>query len=196
MYKVNNNLTPSYINDLIPPNVDELSDYSLRNSQNISTPLIRTTQFQKSCIPSAINEWNSTDIAKRQCPTFSRFKNSVKPVTIRNKVPSYFLIGNRYLSVLHARIRNNCSNLNYDLYQNHLRHDPMCDCNEDTETASHFLFECSIFREQRIKLFRQTREFHPLNLKKLLYGDETLNTEQNSLIFNAVFHFIKESKRF
>jgi len=196
MYKVNNNLTPSYINDLIPPNVDEMSDYNLRNSQNISTPLTRTTQFQKSCIPSAIKLWNSTDITKRQCPTFSTFKNSVKPLSTINKVPPHFIFGNRYLSVLHARIRRNCSNLNQDLYQNHLRQDPMCACNENTENSSHFLFECRYFREQRIKLFREIREFHPLNLKKLLYGDETLSTEQNSLIFNAVLQYIKESKRF
>ena len=44
----------------------------------------------------------------------------------------------RLLSVLHARIRNNCSDLNNDLVQNHLRNDPYCSCGNDIENAHHY----------------------------------------------------------
>ena len=38
MYNVNAGLVPSYISDLIPPLVNEISDYPLRNNRNISLP--------------------------------------------------------------------------------------------------------------------------------------------------------------
>ena len=61
MYNVNGGMVPSYIQDLIPPLVNEISDYPLRNNRNISVPLNRTSISQKSCIPSAIRLWNSLD---------------------------------------------------------------------------------------------------------------------------------------
>ena len=54
MYNVNAGLVPSYISDLIPPLVNEISDYPLRNNRNISLPYNRTNISQKSCIPSSI----------------------------------------------------------------------------------------------------------------------------------------------
>ena len=55
MYKAVNGMVPSYISDLIPPTVANVSRYELRNSENISRIPIRTSTFSKSCIPSAIN---------------------------------------------------------------------------------------------------------------------------------------------
>ena len=59
MYKAVNGMVPSYISDLIPPTVANVSRYELRNSGNISRIRTRTSTFSKSCIPSAINEWNN-----------------------------------------------------------------------------------------------------------------------------------------
>ena len=199
MYKVNNNMTPSYINDLVPPPVGDLSEYNLRDSQNISSITARTTLFQKSCLPSSINLWNSVDITARQNPTLTGFKSAINGLYSPSnncKVPSHYLHGNRFLSVLHARIRNKCSNLNEDLYQNFLSLTPYCACNDDIESASHYFLDCRLYTESRIELFRQTRDFHPLNINKMLFGDETLTANQNIQLFNAVQQFIKTSKRF
>ena len=54
MYNVNTGMVPVCIQDLIPPIVSEISDYSLRNNSNISVPLNRTCILQKSFISSAI----------------------------------------------------------------------------------------------------------------------------------------------
>ena len=59
MYKVNTGIVASYIQDLIPPLVSEISDYPLRKNRNISVPLNRTSISQKSCFPSSIKLWNS-----------------------------------------------------------------------------------------------------------------------------------------
>ena len=50
--------------------------------------------------------------------SFSSFKYEIKRhnSTIYG-VPQHYLYGDRYLSVMHARIRNECSNLNSDLHQ-------------------------------------------------------------------------------
>ena len=54
MYNVNAGLVTIYISDLIPPFVNEISDYPLRNNRNISLPYNRTNISKKSCIPSSI----------------------------------------------------------------------------------------------------------------------------------------------
>ena len=56
------------------------------------------------------------------------------------KVP-YYLQGDKFLSVMHARIRNNCSNLFNDLYK--LVYKP-CTCNDRNENVSHFFFNVLI----------------------------------------------------
>ena len=62
----------------------------------------------------------------------------LKNFYITNTVPSFYLVGDIYFTVLHARLRNNCSNLNNDLYVNHLRADPLCNCLNENEDANHF----------------------------------------------------------
>ena len=112
------------------------------------------------------------------------------------EIPNIYSIGNRNILVLHARLRNNCSNLNEDLYQNHLRLDPMCQCGNEIENAEHYFFKCSRYIDIRTSLFRATRAFHPLSVHKLLFGIANLSYNQNCLPFQAVHVYIKDSKRF
>ena len=126
MYKVNNGLVPSYITDLFPTLVSEISGYPLRNNKQLLYTIYSNISL-KSCIPSAIRTWNTPDEGLKNQPTISSFKNNLQISTFpKLQVPNYFASGNRYLSVLYARIRNNCSNLNNDLFINHLRDNPLC----------------------------------------------------------------------
>ena len=59
MYNVNTGMGPTYIQDLIPPLVSEVSDYPLINTRNITVPYNRTSISQKSRSPSSIRLWNS-----------------------------------------------------------------------------------------------------------------------------------------
>ena len=124
MYKSVNDLVPTYISDLIPPSVGEISTYTLRNQNDITVPFCRTEISRKSCIPSSISAWNSLDIELRNAPSMASFKYQLKKYQNNSKVPTYYRAGNRYISVLHARVRNNCSNLFSDLYINHLSLSP------------------------------------------------------------------------
>ena len=116
---------PEYISDLIPPFVRDVTNSPLSNNNSLTIPFTRTEISPKSCIPSSVNLWNSLDENTRNSSSLSCFKNNLRIVrTDGNQVPQYLLCGERYWSVLHTRIRNNCSNLNNDLYNNHLSLDP------------------------------------------------------------------------
>ena len=74
------------------------------------------------------------------------------------------------MSIYHARLRNKCSDLNNDLYVNHIKEVPTYECGVDVENAEHHFSKCVRFAEQRLALLRATRQFHPLNTSKLLHG--------------------------
>ena len=97
---------------------------------------------------------------------------------------------------MHARIRNKCSNLPYDLFINHLSQNPLCSCNRENENAEHFFFRCPKYLNERVILFRETRIHHPLNINKLLNDDTNEPIKTNNLIFKAAHSFIKNTKRF
>ena len=197
MYKCSNNLVPDYISDIIPPLVGEVTNYSLRNCQNLANVYTRTEVSHKSCIPSSVSSWNSLNNDIKEADTYLSFRNAVKrDILCDTHVPSYYIKGQRRLSVLHARIRNNCSDLKCDLYQNHLINDPSCSCGNDNENALHYFFECKNHSYARVIMFRSTRTYHPLSVNTLLFGKSTLSDADNFLLFQAVQQFIKDSRRF
>ena len=112
------------------------------------------------------------------------------------KVPSYYTNGNRILAIWHSRLRNQCSSLNFDLYNNHVANDPSCECDEEIEDAVNFFFECQRYDIQRTVLFNATRNFHPLSINIFLFGNPDLSDQDNQIIFDAVHSFIKSSRRF
>ena len=110
--------------------------------------------------------------------------------------PKFYIQGNRWLSIHHARLRNQCSNLNKDLFDNHLKLSSACDCGSDVEDAEHYFFKCSIFTGERIALIRSATQFHPLNINIILCGSERLSDDQKVDLFKAVHEFTKDTKRF
>ena len=142
MYKVSNNLVPHYIEELIPPLVGNRSQYQLTDNQNYENIHTRTNILQKSRIPSSISLWKNLEQEIRSSSTYSAFKSELSDKNRQVIILNIYCIGNRYISVLHERLRNNCSDLNEDLYINHLRLDPMCDCNTRVENAEHYFFKC------------------------------------------------------
>jgi hypothetical protein len=144
-----------------------------------------------------VSLWNSLDANIRAIDSLSQFKITLKKMLYnQNENPSYFQTGSRYLSIMHARLRNKCSNLNFDLYTNHLKINGICECGVGNEDSEHFFFLCQFYNESRIKLFRSLHVFHPLNTNILLNGSPDLSYDENVTIFKAVQSFIKETSRF
>ena len=153
--------------------------------------------FENSCVPSAIQQWNSLPCHLRQCPSLATFKREL----LRSKFPSrtvplHFLHGDRLLSSLHVRMRNNCCNLKFDLFVNHLSETNLCEYYNVPENVNHYFFHCTRFTNERLQMFHSTRNLHPLNCQLLLFGSEAWNPGQNIEIVKAVHKFIKRTKRF
>ena len=76
MYNVKTDMSPSYMQDLIPSLGSEASDFPLRINRNITVTYNRTIISQKFCIPSSIRLWNSlADYMKvsSSLPTFKAY---------------------------------------------------------------------------------------------------------------------------
>ena len=196
VYKAKNGHLPEYLHNLFPNTVAEISNYPLRNGEDYITLPRRTQIFANSFIPSSTALWNTLDSDIRNAQSIQVFKSKLKNIYKPPDVPKYYLTGKRILSVYHARLRNKCSNLNDDLYRNHIRDTPTCDCGYETENAEHYIFNCKLYINQRIQLFRNTRPYHPLSTNKLLYGNELYSDEENAYIFAEVQNFIKNTNRF
>ena len=144
-----------------------------------------------------IRMWTTLDEGLKNQPTISSFKNNLQITTFHKlQVPNYFTSGNRYLSVIHARIRNNCSNLSNDLFINHLRDNPLCNWCNEIEDSKHYFFHCNNYRNERHLFFEAARDFQPLTTQLLLYGNEIVDNTLNSTLFRAVHDYIKTTKRF
>ena len=120
--------------------------------------------------------------------TTSRFNNSC--------VPSCFTIGNIHISILHARLRNNCSSLNNDLFRYHIRDNPLCDLCGMVEYTIHYFFHCRKFTIKRPGFNDTIRVFQPLSIDMILCGNYNLNMENNIVLFRAVYRYIHATKRF
>lgn len=197
MFTMYNGIAPEYLCNLLPPLVNQRTMYNLRSGENISVLSKRTEIFSRSFIPSGIEGWNSLPPSIRFVNTVEIFKSRLKEYLFSTpKIPRYFIQGTRVESIYHCRIRNRCSNLNKDLYDNHLRDSPICDCGTDIEDAEHYFFRCDLYTNQRIRFFQLSRRFHPLGVQFMLYGSDQISEEDNINFFSYVHEYIKETKRF
>ena len=73
--------------------------------------------------------------------------------------------------------------------------DKFCTCGE-IEDVQHFLFSCARFTAQRQIMLEKVQRHCVPTLNVLLYGERSLNSNTNCIIFKAVQKFITHSKRF
>ncbi len=195
MYKIINHQCPSYISDLIPPQVSQNTNYNLRNKNNSTIPYARTTTFKRSFIIESLNNWNSLSSDERNSSSISAFKSAI--CDIQSKTPSYFNCGNRRSNIIHTRLRHNCSSLNSDLFRVNLSESLSCTCTSSCENSFHYFLECNLYNQFRRTLFSDIIKFggQP-SLDTILLGDPNLSTKANTNIFLSVHKYIVNSKRF
>ena len=114
MYKIVNGDAPSYLIDLLPNRVNNITAYNLRNSNDFEIPFSRLCSYENSYFPSTLKLWNELDPQVRTLPTISRFKSNIK--TIPDKKPDYTNVGERKYNINLTRIRHRSSSLKADLY--------------------------------------------------------------------------------
>ena len=110
------------------------------------------------------------------------------------EVLPYFLHGHRFPPVIHARLRNKCSDLNDDLFHKHVSDHNICTNYLVPETTKHYFFHCNKYALERDRLFQSMQQLHPLNCHLLLFSNHT--KAKNITIVNSVHKYILDSKRF
>ena len=136
-----NNLSPEYFSSLIPPTVNNISRYNLRNAHNIQTMDSRTTQYFNLFVPSSIREWNNLSLDVRHSDSIIIFKRKLNSDI--KYIPRYFYAGKRRAQVLHTRLRTKCSSNYDDLFQKRINDSPLCRCG-NVENTYHYFFALSI----------------------------------------------------
>ena len=128
-------------------------NYDLRNSHNIHVPFNRLSVYQNSFLYFR---------TIRNLSTFSSFKLKLQEIFFtKRKNTQYHYIGDRFLRVLHSRMRNKCSALNADLYHANLIVNYNCLYGYLNENAEHYLLHCNSFTVTRIIMLF---EINKLNL--------------------------------
>ena len=161
-----------------------------------TSPVIDDTETaRRSFIPSSVTHLNSLRANIREADTYLSFRRILLSF-MHCESHLYFLKGQRKVFVLYARIRNSCSDLKFDLFQNHLTDDKKCTCGHDNENALHYFFGCNNCTHQRIIMFHQTKNLHPFSLNAVLFGKTSLSEEDNFVLNKAIQQYIKDSRRF
>ena len=102
------------------------------------------------------------------------------------------------------------STLNHHLFKIGVSSSPACACGHQNESNIHYLFYCPIFTQQRHTLFGDLSNFignycdvnMMLNsapntlLRYILYGSLDWPADVNIRVFQAVFKYLINSKRF
>jgi hypothetical protein len=149
MYNMCHGHAPSYLCDLLPPLVRDVTNYPVRNRNDYTVPRCRLSLYQSSFIPSVINLWNSLDNDTRNTRTSDSFKINLKSKVVLAKIPAHFLVGDKRHNILYARLRRSCSTLKYDLFRSNIITDSRCAYGFTREDTSYFLLNCRLYIEQK-----------------------------------------------
>ena len=169
-YKIHNKLCPPYLFNCLTPVTSDVNSYNLRNNQNYVPPRCRLRTSASSFIPSTVSLWNNLDISIRISPTLSSFKNRVK--TDIYKTP-------KKLSILHTRLRHQCSSLNADLSKIHIINNLKCNCGASFEDAIHYFLECPLYLNERRTLLSNCDDIN-INIETLLFRNDKNSYDVNS----------------
>ena len=184
-------MAPLYLSSLLPPHVEDVTSFRLRNAGNYVGIHANTRTYADSFLPSTIQAWNKIPDSIRSVDTLITSKHLLTQDT--PKVPKYYLCGDRFYQVLHTRLRTECSSLNQHLHKRNLVGNPYFICGEGN---THYLLTCPRFTHMRNKMVTSISQITNLTITTdvLLFGTDEVSDEVNTTIFEAVQKFIKKIK--
>ena len=197
-FKILNYETPVYINNIVDRYNDHDTGYSLRNN-NLRYPVPKTTSFQKSYFPATIDLWNNLDPRLANCTSLYAFKRELKK-QLPNP-PNYYFQGSRKENITMCQLRNSKSQLNQDLYNDHLKESPNCHLCDVPETIDHFILECPNHVTERTNLINslimKPNIYSKITIcaNNLLFENPELSCEENCQLIELVMLFINQTNR-
>jgi hypothetical protein len=200
MYKINHGLAPTYLQDLIPNQVQARTRYQLRNSTDLEVPLARLSTYSNSFFPAATRQWNSLTTETRTSRSAHCFKSNYLKQHPRPPQNQLYYRGKRHPQIMMARLRIGCSSLNYDLCNKlHVTDSPNCACDLSLpETAEHFFMACPRYTAPRaiLRLGISSIDLDSFTTQVILYGNPTLDPKSNQSILQHVHQYITTTNRF
>ena len=133
LYNIINNNTPEYLRSHLPPTVNTISGYSLRNRNNLSVSRCNSISLQKSFFYSTMYKWNNLNDNVRHATSAKTFK---KLVSNNNKVNKWYYFGDRFYNIILAKMRMKCSSLSAHLHRMHVIDDAILSANVATKVKT------------------------------------------------------------
>ena len=198
VYKMLNRDAPDYLCKVIEPFIPRHAKGTRSHSfMNLLVPKCNTSMYKHFFIISSINPWNDLQPSLKCSPSRLSFKRSVEKLTV---ISSHLFnhCTDRQTQVAFAQIRMGFSNLKDDLFKRNCIANNICDCGEGKEDAKHYFLKCSkyvIFRNTMLNEIRKKFNL-TVTLSVLMYGKSTLSDDENMFIFQYVYSYIKQTKRF
>jgi hypothetical protein len=114
-----------------------------------------------------------------------------------DKPPLQFSTGTSIADIVHAWLRQTCSNLKCDLFRCNVIAFCNYDCGNYIESVDHFFLTCNIYTEHRIQLIRGMRNLgFEIDIENILFGNASFEHDKKSKLFLLVQKYILNSKRF
>ena len=201
IHKIETNCTPSYLKEKLPPHL--MNQDGVQNS--FHGYRCRTDRFMKSFFPDAIASWNTFIAHFENMPSLNTLKTHLLTF-FRPKKRSIFNIhdptGIRFL----FQLRVGLSPLRSHKRRHHFDDTPseLCLCKTGAEDTKHFLFKCPFYATKRASLatkvipilIRNNLNHLSDDEKLYLYGNDSINDNDNKTILLATMKFIKDTNRF
>ena len=92
---------------------------------------------------------NNLDLHIRNSLNISCFKSRIKENTIKS--PEYYGEGSKRLSILHDRLRHQCSSLNSNLFRINITNESKWLCGSPFEDSIHYIMECPLYQIENFK---------------------------------------------
>ena len=186
--------TPEYMRQIIEPHLQH-PEHRLRNRRSLEMIHTRTEFYYNTFLPKTIRDYNQLEPDDRNPNlTVAEFKSKLGKPT---KVPNWYVIGDRKLTMIQSQLRMKCSSLKSDLYNLNIIQDNKCDCSNAEENAHHFFLVCPLYVDIRENLIENLNDLNfTVTLQNLLFGDPSLRDEKNVTAMLFIQDYILDSRRF
>jgi len=203
IYKIEKNLTPTFLKDKLPGHRRAL--YRLNNRNTFHEIVVHSNRYKNSFFPDGIKSWNIVIEHFPTIPSLFTLKAHLQSLTSPAK-KSIFNIYDPLRTHILFQLRLGLSLLKSHKYNHDFLDTPsnICSCAQGIEDLNHFLFKCPFYDIQRITLINSVYEILTRNNLDILindsslylYGHRTINFVDNRNILLSTMKFVKESRRF
>ena len=202
-YKIQNNLTPAYLKDPLPPLIKH--QHGTRSENVFQELKCNTESYRSSFYPDGIRCWNRIGQLLRNAPNRQQFKCRIL-AGYRSTPKSIFGIHDPLGIKRLFQLRVGLSPLLEHKKKHNFLDTPsnICTTCKSPENTEHFFLHCARFTEARYTFLNTihllNRKFHLLVPEEkslfLLYGDKSLANYTKMLVLKATLKYIKDTERF